>query len=90
MLTHGNVTSAAEVVVRELDLPFGEVRSLLAVPLFHVMGSVNQLLPALWAGGRRSFCLPSTSTRWLAAIADERINLLTAVPAIFWQALRHP
>ena len=51
MLTHGNVVAAAEVVVRELALPFGEVRSLLAVPLFHVMGSINQLLPALWAGG---------------------------------------
>jgi acyl-CoA synthetase (AMP-forming)/AMP-acid ligase II len=27
---------------------------------------------------------------WLTAITAERINLLTAVPAIFWQTLRHP
>ncbi len=90
MLTHGNVMSAAEVVVRELALPFGEVRSLLAVPLFHVMGSINQLLPALWAGGAAVIMPTFNVDAWLAAIADERINLLTAVPAIFWQTLRHP
>ncbi len=90
MLTHGNVVSAAEVVVRELDLPFGEVRSLLAVPLFHVMGSINQLLPALWAGGAAVIMPAFDVNTWLAAIAAERISLLTAVPAIFWQTLRHP
>jgi acyl-CoA synthetase (AMP-forming)/AMP-acid ligase II len=90
MLTHGNVVSAAEVVIRELALPFGEVRSLLAVPLFHVMGSINQLLPALWAGGS-AVIMPSFNVDdWLTAITAERINLLTAVPAIFWQTLRHP
>jgi acyl-CoA synthetase (AMP-forming)/AMP-acid ligase II len=90
MLTHRNVVSAAEVVVRELALPVGEVRSLIAVPLFHAMGSINQLLPTLWAGGT-AVIMPSFDVdSWLGAISTERINQLVAVPAIFWQALRHP
>ena len=53
MLTHGNVASAAEVVVRELALPFGEVRSLLAVPLVSRHG-FDQPVAACAVGRRGS------------------------------------
>jgi long-chain acyl-CoA synthetase len=90
MLNFGNLCAAAEVVKRELDLPFASVRSLVAAPLFHVMGSINQLLPALWAGGA-AVVMPAFDVQsWLAAISRERINQLVAVPAVYWQALRHP
>jgi long-chain acyl-CoA synthetase len=90
MLTFENLCVASEVVKRELGLPFGEVRSLIAAPLFHVMGSANQLLPTLWTGGT-AVIMPSFDVNsWLDAISRERINQLVAVPAIYWQALRHP
>ena len=90
VLTCRNLCVAAEVVKRELGLPFGEVRSLVAAPLFHVMGLANQLLPALWTGGTAVIMPSFDVTAWLAAIEVERINQLVAVPAVYWQALRHP
>ena len=91
MLTFENLCVASEVVKRELGLPFGEVRSLIAAPLFHVMGSANQLLPTLWTGGT-AVIMPSFDVNsWLDRNRPgERINQLVAVPAIYWQALRHP
>jgi acyl-CoA synthetase (AMP-forming)/AMP-acid ligase II len=89
MLTHGNIVSALESAQRALLLPAG-VRTLVPVPLFHVMGALNQLLPTCRAGGTtvimRGFDVP----RWLDAIRSERINVVSAVPAIYWQALQHP
>ena len=65
MLTFENLCVASEVVKRELGLPFGEVRSLVAAPLFHVMGSANQLLPTLWTGGT-AVIMPSFDVHRLA------------------------
>ena len=90
MLTFENLCVAAEVVKRELLLPFGEVRSLVAAPLFHVMGLANQLLPVLWTGGTAVIMPTYDATDWLDAITAEHINQLVAVPAVYWQALRHP
>ncbi len=90
MLTFENLCVAAEVVKRELGLPFGELRSLVAAPLFHVMGLTNQLLPTLWTGGTAVIMPAFEATDWLDAITAEHINQLVAVPAVYWQALRHP
>lgn len=88
-LSHRNVLSALEACQRAMQLPTG-VRTLVPVPLFHVMGALNQLLPTCRVGGTTVIMAGFDVQRWVAAMAAERVDVVSAVPAIYWQALQLP
>jgi len=91
MTTHENFLSNVETCFRVVDLPRdGSVRNLVSVPLFHVTGCNSQLLPTCAAGGATVIMPAFEVQAFLAAIGQERLNLLTSVPAIFWLAINQP
>ncbi|PKW00026.1 acyl-CoA synthetase (AMP-forming)/AMP-acid ligase II [Amycolatopsis echigonensis] len=91
--THENFLSNVETAIRVLELDRADgpsLRNLISVPLFHVTGCNTQLLVQLSLGGT-TVILPAFETRgFLAAIAEERINILVTVPAIYSLAIAHP
>ena len=89
-LSHRNILSAVEAAQRSLQLPDTGVRTLVPVPLFHVMGALNQLLPTIRRGGTAVIMPAFEVARWVRTMAAERIDVVSAVPAIYWQALRLP
>jgi long-chain acyl-CoA synthetase len=89
--THEAFLSNIETCRRISDLPFdGSTRTLVSVPLFHVTGCNSQLLPTCEGGGT-TVIMPAFDVKlFLRAIAEERLNTLTTVPAVFWLALNQP
>lgn len=72
-----------------------DLRNLVSVPLFHVTGCNSQLLVQLAIGGTTvvlpTVVLPPFEVQaFLRTIVDERINVLTSVPAIYALALAQP
>jgi len=59
-------------------------------PLFHILACGMQGIPALACGGTAVIAPAFEAGGWLRAIRDERIDVLNGVPAMCWQALRHP
>jgi acyl-CoA synthetase (AMP-forming)/AMP-acid ligase II len=82
MLTHRALELSA--------LPESEIRNLVPAPLFHVMGSLVQWLPTCLAAGTTVLMSAFDAGEWLRAIEAERISVLTAVPAMYWLAIRKP
>jgi len=90
MTTHENFLSNIETCLRVVELPRGGIRNLVSVPLFHVTGCNSQLLPTL-SRISTTVIMPAFEVQaFLTAIRDERINLLTSVPAVFWLAMAQP
>jgi acyl-CoA synthetase (AMP-forming)/AMP-acid ligase II len=91
MLTHANFLSNTETARRVVGLPRdAELRTLVSVPLFHVTGCNSQLLVACELGGT-TVIMPAFEVKaFLEAIAAERIDMLTTVPAIYWLAITRP
>jgi long-chain acyl-CoA synthetase len=91
MTTHENFLSNVETCLRCIGLPRDPGYStLISVPLFHVTGCNSQLL-VLTALGGTSVIMPAFEVgAFLRAIQDERISVLTTVPAIYWLALQQP
>ena len=91
MTTHENFLTNTETCRRVVSLPTdGSVRNLVSVPLFHVTGCNSQLLPTV-EGGDTLVIMPQFEVQaFLRAIRDERINLLTSVPAVYWLAINQP
>jgi acyl-CoA synthetase (AMP-forming)/AMP-acid ligase II len=89
-LSHRNVLSALEACQRAMLLPSTGVRTLVPVPLFHVMGALNQLLPTCRVGGTTVIMTGFDVETWVRTMAAERIDVVSAVPAIYWQALQLP
>jgi long-chain acyl-CoA synthetase len=91
MLTHANFLSNTETARRVVGLPAdAELRTLVSVPLFHVTGCNSQLLVACDLGGT-TVIMPAFEVKaFLEAIAAERIDMLTTVPAIYWLAISQP
>ncbi len=91
MTTHENFLSNTENCRRVVKLPDdGSVRNLVSVPLFHVTGCNSQLLPTC-ENGDALVIMPAFEVQaFLRAIRDERINLLTSVPAVYWLAINQP
>jgi acyl-CoA synthetase (AMP-forming)/AMP-acid ligase II len=92
MTTHDNFLTNVENVVRirglrDRDEP---LRNLVSVPLFHVTGCNSQLLPTLSEGGCTAIMPVFEVGRFLQAIVEEDIRVVTTVPAIFWYALTQP
>jgi len=91
MLTHANFLSNCETGRRVIDLPREtDISTLVSVPLFHVTGCNSQLLIACELGGT-TVIMPTFEVKaFLEAIAAERIDMLTTVPAIYWLAINQP
>jgi long-chain acyl-CoA synthetase len=91
MTTQENFLSNIETCLRCLALPRDEqLSTLISVPLFHVTGCNSQLLVVTAVGGT-SVIMPAFEVQaFLRAIEDERISVLTTVPAIYWLALQQP
>ena len=91
MTSHENFLSNVETALRVIgvDRAIGPtLRNLVSVPLFHVTGCNSQLLVQLACIGGTTVVLPAFDVQaFLRTIADERINVLTSVPAIY--ALAH-
>lgn len=91
MTTHRNFLSNTETCRRVVKLPSdGSIRNLVSVPLFHVTGCNSQLLPTC-ENGDALVIMPAFEVQaFLRAICDERLNLLTSVPAVYWLAINQP
>jgi acyl-CoA synthetase (AMP-forming)/AMP-acid ligase II len=91
MTTHGNFLANTESCRRICSLPTdGQIRNLVSVPLFHVTGCNSQLLPVCETGDTLVIMPAFEVQAFLKVIKDERINLLTSVPAVYWFAINQP
>jgi acyl-CoA synthetase (AMP-forming)/AMP-acid ligase II len=91
MTTHANFLSNTETARRVIGLPDDPgLRQLVSVPLFHVTGCNSQLLVACETAGTTVIMPAFEVNAFLDAIVDERIDLLTSVPAIYWLAISQP
>ena len=91
MLPHSCFLATCENRVRVTGTA-GEsgLRNLVSVPLFHVTGCCSQLVFTLSTGGT-TVIMPAFSVQpFLHALVDERINIATSVPAIWWLAINQP
>ena len=91
MTTHENFLSNSETCKRIMNLPEDtHLRNLVSVPLFHVTGCNSQLIITTQLNGT-TVVMPAFEVQaFLRATVDERINILTSVPAIFWLAMSQP
>jgi acyl-CoA synthetase (AMP-forming)/AMP-acid ligase II len=90
MTTHENFLSNIETCLRCLGLPREPRTTLISVPLFHVTGCNSQLLVVAAVAGK-SVIMPAFEVQaFLRAIEEERVDVLTTVPAIYWLALQQP
>jgi long-chain acyl-CoA synthetase len=91
MTTHENFLSNSETCKRVIGFQDGQaVRNLISVPMFHVTGCNSQLIITTQMGGT-TVIMPAFDVQpFLRAVEDERINVLTSVPAIFWLAMNQP
>lgn len=89
MTSHENFLTNSETCRRVIGMPESDptIRNLISVPLFHVTGCNSQLLPTLQQGGTAVIMPAFEVQRFLAAIVEERITVVTTVPAIFWLAI---
>jgi long-chain acyl-CoA synthetase len=91
MTTHENFLTNTESCRRVCNLPTdGAIRNLVSVPLFHVTGCNSQLLPMCETGDALVVMPAFEVQAFLKVIRDERINLLTSVPAVYWFAINQP
>ena len=91
MTTHENFLTNSETCRRVCSLPTdSSLRNLVSVPLFHVTGCNSQLIPMTETGDTLVIMPMFEVQAFLKAIADERINLLTSVPAVYWFAINQP
>jgi acyl-CoA synthetase (AMP-forming)/AMP-acid ligase II len=91
MLSHANFLANTETARRVVGLPrASSTRTLVSVPLFHVTGCNSQLLVACELGGTTVIMPAFEAGAFLRAIEDERVDLLTTVPAIYWLAISRP
>src|SRR4051812_29370711 len=91
MTTHANFLSNTETARRVIQLPDQPgLRQLISVPLFHVTGCNSQLLVACETAGTTVIMPAFEVNSFLDAIVDERIEILTSVPAIYWLAISQP
>src|SRR3954466_14312310 len=91
MTTHANFLSNTETARRVIGLPEqAGLRQLVSVPLFHVPGCNRQLLVACETAGTTVIMPAFEVNAFLDAIVDERIEILTSVPAIYWLAISQP
>jgi long-chain acyl-CoA synthetase len=64
--------------------------AMIAVPLFHVTGSMVVLNPLLLAGGKLVIMYKWDPVRAFELIEREKVQMAGGVPTIAWQLLEHP
>jgi len=94
MTSHANFLANAENAIRciGVDRDEGpELATLINVPLFHVTGCNSQLLVTTELGAR-TFVLTNALDLegFLRTVSEERVPMLTSVPAIYHALTRHP
>ncbi|MCU1500782.1 MAG: putative fatty-acid--CoA ligase, partial [Ilumatobacteraceae bacterium] len=91
MTTHENFLSNSETCRRIMFFPDDvDLRNLVSVPLFHVTGCNSQLIVTTAVGGT-TVIMPTFDVQlFLRTAVQERINILTSVPAIYWLAMSQP
>lgn len=88
MTTHENFLSNSETCRRIMRFPDDvHLRNLVSVPLFHVTGCNSQLVVTTQLNGTTVVMPVFDVQQMLATIVEERINILTSVPAILWLAM---
>ena len=91
MTTHENFLSNFETCRRVIGFTRDDhIRNLISVPMFHVTGCNSQLIITIQMGGTTVIMPAFEVQQFLHAIVDERINVLTSVPAIYWLAMNQP
>jgi long-chain acyl-CoA synthetase len=94
MTSHANFLTNTENAFRCLGIDRSDgpsLATLINVPLFHVTGCNSQLLVLNELGGR-SFILSNALDLegFLRTVSEEKIQMLTSVPAIYHALTRHP
>ncbi len=88
MTTHenflANVENSKRAAITQLS---SGLRSLISVPLFHVTGCNSQLLTGAYLGSTIVIMPAFEVQAFLKTIAEERIDSLVSVPAIYWLAM---
>ena len=88
MTTHENFLSNSETCRRIMFFPDDvDLRNLISVPLFHVTGCNSQLIITAQVGGTVVIMPVFDVQQFLRTTVDERINILTSVPAIYWLSM---
>jgi len=94
MTSHANFLANIENAVRCVDIDRAEgsaLATLINVPLFHVTGCNSQLLVMAELGGRAFILADALDLDgFLRTVSEERIQMLTSVPAIYHALTRHP
>ncbi len=93
MTTHGNFLANSESAIRcvGIDREEGDHATIINVPLFHVTGCNSQLIVMCELGGRTYVLAnPLDLEGFLRTATEERVDMLTSVPAIYHALTRHP
>ena len=94
MTSHENFLANVENAVRAVGIDRAEgpsLATLINVPLFHVTGCNSQLLVMAELGGRTFILTEALDLEgYLRTAGQERIQMLTSVPAIYHALTRHP
>jgi long-chain acyl-CoA synthetase len=94
MTSHANFLANSENAVRcvGLDRHAGnDLATIVNVPLFHVTGCNSQLIVTHELGGRVYVLTdPLDLEGFLRTASEERVDMLTSVPAIYHALTRHP
>jgi len=88
-LTHSNLASNVEVVVRMLSVGADDV-ILGALPLFHAFGQTCGLNTAISSGACLALVPRFDAGRVLETIERERVTVFEAVPTMYVALLHHP
>ena len=89
VLSHGNITWNSINVLVDADLAGDEV-TLVVAPLFHTAGLNMNCLPTLLKGGRVLLEPTFDPARVLRLVAERRVTLMFAVPAMYNTLAAHP
>jgi acyl-CoA synthetase (AMP-forming)/AMP-acid ligase II len=94
MTSHENFLANVENAVRAVGIDRAEgpsLATLINVPLFHVTGCNSQLLVMAELGGRTFILTEALDLEgYLRTVSEEKIQMLTSVPAIYHALTRHP
>jgi long-chain acyl-CoA synthetase len=94
MTSHANFLANIENAVRGVGINRAEgpgLATLINVPLFHVTGCNSQLLVMAELSGRAFILADALDLDgFLRTVSEERIQMLTSVPAIYHALTRHP
>ncbi|MGI8844577.1 MAG: class I adenylate-forming enzyme family protein [Thermoleophilaceae bacterium] len=94
MTSHANFLTNSENAVRCIGVDRGEggtLSTLINVPLFHVTGCNSQMIVLLDLGGACHILInPLDIEGFLRTVSEQRIDMLTSVPAIYHALTRHP